>query len=415
MTTFSRPAKGFTLVEMMLAVTLLTVVIGAATATLMQVNGASERVRRVGDTQGTARQALDALAADLRMAGAGMSSGLVGVAPAAGGTRRIPVVYSGPDVVVTGPGGQQIATNSIFIISSDAQAGVPASDGNGMFGVVASASTSTPLNVSCVNQQGNAVDCSSAAFGNNALLTPLADGSLPPLIVGDYRNAVYMRPVALSGLAGNIQSLDFSERLAGAFSPDPKAPFGFAPGAALSKARVLHYYLKFNAVTNNYELVRSHPILSGNPLGANCLPTDNPFIDETNDPAGPVGTPIGSGPVESLQIRFITDPAASDDPQQFSIWRGGDPAPTTNHLTLCDTGLAALSPGGVPFLREIRLQIVARAWVSDRMTDPSKVETRYSTPGFEGVAPGNNVNDAFPRRSFTARVVPRNMQGIIRL
>src|SRR5262249_21140665 len=151
------------------------------------------------------------------------------------------VVYSGPDVVVTAPGGQQIVTNSIFIITSDPQAGVPSSDGKGMFGVVSAASTSTPLNVSCVNQKGVAVDCSSPAFGANALLTQLPDGSLPPLIVGDYRNAVYMRPISLSGLAGNVQTLDFTERLSGAFSPDPKAPFGFAPGASLSKARVLHY------------------------------------------------------------------------------------------------------------------------------------------------------------------------------
>ena len=105
--------RGFTLVEMLVATSLLAVVLAVAMSALVGVNGSAERVRRIGDAQETARLGMQQLAYDLRMAGLGASNGQIGIAVGAGAARRVPVIYSGPNVTVTEPGGQTIVTNSI--------------------------------------------------------------------------------------------------------------------------------------------------------------------------------------------------------------------------------------------------------------------------------------------------------------
>lgn len=416
-----RAARGFTLVEVMVSGALLTVILGGAMVVVVGVNGASERVRRVGDAQETARIALDGLAEEIRQAGAGALSGQIGVAPAGSGTRRIPTIYSGPDVVVMGPNNvTTIVTNSIYIISADPTAGVPTSDAKFMLGDVSAAVQGQPIQIVCSSPldpvpPGPQTDCSSTAvkYGGGTLLLS-SGGVFQPLIVGDYVEAVYLRPTALGAVAGGSQTLTFAEQLAGAFSPSAKAPFGFAQGAYISRARVSHWYLKQIPGNNDYELVRSHPLLTTNALGGGCLPSDAPFVDETTagGPGVPVGTIVGSGPVESLQFRYIVDDQVKDDSQAFSIWNGlpGTPTPAKNatdlnHFTVCDTA-------EILKLREVRIQIVARASQPDHAQNATSRVNRYSTPAFEGVAPSDNGTDAYPRRSFETRVVPRNLQGV---
>lgn len=399
--------RGMTLIEILVAGGLLSIVLTAAMSLLIGVNQASERVRRVGDTQEAARLALDALAADIRGAGMGAQLGSVGVAPAAGSVRRIPVIYSGPDITVNegtapdGGVGSTIVTNSIFIISGQPTTGVLSADGSGMVGTVTDAGVGSSLTIACSTGSGASVACDDSTYlqpnGDDfRVLVPLASG-YQPLIIGDFRNAVYLRPTTLSPPTGMppTQTMDFVERSALAFSPDPRAPFGFAPGASLQRARVLHYYLWPSASGPYYELRRSYPLLANNAGNGACDGTDAPFIDESNSATGPAGVPLGTGPIESLQIRYVTDPNASDDPQQFQM----------QAVSVCSTAV-------MPFLREIRLQVVARALVSDQAASGSP-NTLYSTPGFEGTATSNPAfKDAFPRRTFTVNAVPRNLQGV---
>ena len=76
-------------------------------------------------------------------------------------------------------------------------------------------------------------------------------------------------------------------------------------------------------------------------------------------------------------------------------------------VTVCSTAL-------VPYLREIRLQVVARAVNPDKTEGTGSRVNRYSTPGFEGMTPvgGATYFDAYPRRTFNVDVVPRNLQGV---
>ncbi len=406
-------ARGFTLVEVMISSALLSVILGGAMVVVVGVNGASERVRRVGDAQEAARLALIGLSEEIRVAGAGASSGLIGVAPSGGNTRRIPVVYSGPDVTVTQPNGTTtMITNSIYVISTEPGFGIPGSDGTATLGVVTGTDGGAPIQVECAGSDGGQVNCSDDS--RNGALIRTVGGSIMPLLVGDYANAVYMRPTNLGGISSGSQPLTFSELGSGAYSPDPKAPFGFSSGAAMSVARVTHWYLRQipPASDNHYELVRSHPTLTTSALGAICADTDAPFVDEITPggPGVPVGVVVGSGPLASMQIRYVMDANQTDDPQQYTVWNGANNTTgnQTNHLSICD-GAQALH------LREVRIQVVARAAVPDHATNATGHVSRYSTPGYDGATPSDTGTDAFPRRSFEARVVPRNLQGVLRL
>ena len=416
-----RNHRGLTLLEVLVAAALLAVVISAALAGLLGANQASERVRRVGDVQETARLALEAIAADIRGAGMGAQLGVVGVAPINGNVRRLPVIYAGLDTTVTDTfNGATTAmkSNSVFIISGEPATGVLSGDGTGMVGAVVKAVagnpplTPTTVFVSCYRgPAASYVDCSdvSAAsnFGEYTVVKPVA-GGFQPLLVGDFRNAVYLRPTAITPPAApvlpesgdNRQQLSFVEQSSNAFSPDPRAPFGFAPGAILQRARVVHYYLWPNAGAGYYELRRSQPILANNAGNGACDSTDFPFIDETNSATGPAGVTIGTGPVESLQIRYVADVGATDLPANFTM-----------------VPLGACDGPTMPKLREIRVQVVARALNPDKASD-GRLRISYSTPSFEtslspGAVPTNPAYvDPYPRRTFSITVVPRNLQGV---
>ena len=236
------------------------------------------------------------------------------------------------------------------------------------------------------------------------------------MIVGDYVNAVYMRPTAVGGVSGGAQQLKFTEMtVPGAYSPDPKAPFGFAKGASIGKARVTHWYVK-EVSPGDWELMRSHPKLDDqwNLAGGACN-SASPFIDETNsgDPTAPKGTVVGSGPIENLQIRFVVDDGISDNPAGFHVWGDGTNGGANYHLGNCDVLSAGIAVQKV--LREVRISVVARSPFADHATDGAKHVKRYGLAAWEGVSPTGGALDEYPRRSFEARIVPRNLQGILRL
>src|SRR5205814_2382194 len=92
MTGSNRNARGFTLLEIAVATAALGVALSAAMYIVVGVSSSAEHVRRVGDTQDVARLALDALAAEIRMSGAGASSGQIGIGTTAGAVARVPAI-----------------------------------------------------------------------------------------------------------------------------------------------------------------------------------------------------------------------------------------------------------------------------------------------------------------------------------
>jgi len=389
-------ASGFTLVETLIAAAILAAVITAAMGMVVGMNASTRHVRIIGDVQTGARFGLEQLAAEIRAAGAGVSTGQIGIDPGGGTPRRLPVIYSGPNVTITEPGGQTIVTNSIFIIGADPiYTGVDLTNANarqglGMMGTVTAASANVPLTIVCSDATGASVDCK-----NDLIPTP----KLPPLVVGDFRNAAFVVPTSLQSPAGVPPTQQLAFVSSNNFAPSPKAPFGFDVGSTILRARVTHWYVRQATATDPPQLVRSFPTIATNPLNAACSNADLPFLDETNSVGGAVGTVMGTVPIESLQIRFMTDPTSANQPSLFTM---------INSIGVCDTTV----PGT---LREVRLQVVARTSNVDLQGATPKQQVTYATPGYEGTTPtpgtGGVTQDAYPRRAFSLSVVPRNLQG----
>ena len=195
----------------------------------------------------------------------------------------------------------------------------------------------------------------------------------PPLIVGDFFNAVYMTPTALSTFSSGspTQSLTYSEEASAAYAPDPHAPFGFTPGANVSIARVVHWYLKQTG-TSPPILTRSYPAQTSAALATACSTTDVPFVDETNG-GTIVGKPMGTTSIENLQIRFVTDPYQTDNPQLYTM---------VNSIGVCDVTVPAT-------VRSVRVQVEAIADDVDQSagTGQSKPLANYATPLSKGCPP----------------------------
>jgi hypothetical protein len=206
-----------------------------------------------------------------------------------------------------------------------------------------------------------------------------------------------MTPTALTAFNSGspTQSLTYAEEAGSAYAPDPHAPFGFTPGANVSIARVVHWYLKQTG-NSQPQLMRSYPKLTSSALGTNCSSSDVPFVDETNG-GTVVGKPMGTTAIENLQIRFVTDPYQTDNPQLYTM---------VNSIGVCDVTVPAT-------VRAIRVQVEAIADDVDLSagTGQTKPIANYATPLYEGTSPSASTQDAYPRRAFSMTVVPRNLQG----
>jgi prepilin-type N-terminal cleavage/methylation domain-containing protein len=404
--------RGFTLIEVMTALGLFVVVSGAALSLLVGVGGSSQRVSNIGDVQSAARLALDQLALEIQQAGLGAGTGQVLIgqgSPPVG--RRVPVIWSGPNVTVTEPGGQTLVTNSLYILGTETATIGRSSSAVELVGTVSADSPTgtgtSGITLYCADSTGTPRDCATAPQPGVSPGGPLAGATFPPLLIGDFRNAALVTPTALTSLTGSPprQTLTFKEQTTASFAPDPKFPIGFTRGANVSRARVSHWYLRQATAGAPPVLVRSHPTLSTAAISNQCLAGDNPFLDETNTSGGAVGTDVGGGPILSLQFRFLTDPNNSDDPAQYQM---------VNQIGTCDFVPVAQ-------LREVRIQVVSVAKNPDKALDATTRIARYHTPAFEGVASAPAWNgtgtcpagacDPYPRRALTERVVPRNIQG----
>ncbi len=400
--------RGFTLLEIMVSVALLGILAASTFGVLIATNNSSQRIYRIANTQETARQALDILATDLRAAGLGIASGEVGVAPAALAEYRIPVVYSGPDMVVQQPYQRStLITNSIFIVSADSSSlGLPY-DGSGLQGGVTDAGVGTPMEILCVLSDGGAAGCETTS-------SAIYLGANIPLLVGDLRNAVVLTPTALrsSGNAG-AEMLTYKE--ASVISLDPKAPYTVPAGALLSRLRVVHWYLRQDDPSAPPRLYRSKPVLAST-TSFSCNAGGSLFQDETTGNTAVVGQDMGAGPVQSLQFRYVLD-VNNQGPSGYQM---------ANSIGPCDNADISNSvvPQAVSKLREVRVQVVSLSTQPDLTTSVSStLKIGYTTPSFEGslwTPDGGTLTDAgpnaltlsdpYPRRAFNVRVVPRALQ-----
>ena len=404
----SRRKSGFTLIELMVAMALLAVIIGAAMGAFMSTNLAANQAYVSANLQENTRLALDALASDLRVAGLGASDGTVGIAPGGAWSMRVPTIYPMNQTMTDTNGVTTYTVTSIFILGAEPATMGFGATSDGIEGVV---TDPTQVKVLCYTSPqavapatANAqVDCTASAIGTDGvehgLIRNLGGNTFSPILVHDHQRAAVLLPTSVSGFSGGVvpptpQIIDFSGS-SGAVkpSPNPTAPFGFAQGFQVARLRAVHWYLKQTA-GQPPRLYRSRPTLTtAADFTTGCA---NPFVDETNLTGGVQGVEIGTGPVASLQARFIFDFALANDPTQFTM-STSTPAIDPCSGTILDT---------MRQLREVRLQMVAIS-ATQLKDSNNKPINRFTTPAFEGTG-GSTTLDAFPRRAYVTRVAPRN-------
>ena len=413
------PGRGFSLVETLVSMAILVTVIAGTMSIYAMTNSQTTRTRVVGEAQESARLGLDMLGNDIRLAGSGASIGNIGISPGGGDAVRIPVIYSGPNVTITEPGGQSLITNSVFIIMADPNSiSIPvyspvAGNANtfeslGEIGtVVPPVTQGIPLTIRCMDvTESRTVDCANPSI-NVPTASVLIPATLPPLLVGDRYNALYITPTALSAPAGSspqTQQLTYAEELCTigtgcGFSTNPDAPFGIPYSSRIMRARVVHWYLKQTAAGQPPRLVRSYPTLTSLALTLPLSPTAIPFLDETNGGTA-VGVDLGGGPVENLQITYVMDSTGVGNPAAYT---------TTSSINVSTPSIPAS-------IRSVRVAVEGITTLADGMTNkPEQQRQIYSSPTFEGVGPTtgglpSTTTDAYPRRQFTMNVVPRSLQ-----
>ena len=190
----------------------------------------------------------------------------------------------------------------------------------------------------------------------------------------------------------------------------------FGHAAHLLRARITHWWLR-PAAGGIVELVRSRPTLNPAPFPVGCNPATppKPFLDETNG-GTETGVVMGSGPIEGLLVRYVLGALdGSDTPASWAVAPGG--------ITACDSVLSQR-------LREVRVGVIARTATPDTDAQQAGKTGRYSVAPLDGVTmitngpvlgPGviptpsqiASISDAFPRRGFLSRVVPRNSLGYL--
>ena len=392
----ARRWHGFTLIEVMISMALLSAILTGAMSAMVTFANSTQTNVQASDMQDNARRSLEYLEADLRSAGVGSSNGTVGIAPSGAWSARIPTLYT-PMAATTykDPSGNNYTLTSLYIIGAEPATLGPTVSGDGVLAVITSPDG---VQLTCTSAAGAYVQCNQSSIGadgleHQVLLTDPTTSTFFPLLVHDHQRASIISPTAVSGAVSvaSRQTVTFAEGVGalGPISPDPSAPFGFAQGFQVSRARVIHWYLK-QAVGQLPRLYRSRPALTSG--SGNCA---NPFLDETN--GGTItGTEMGAGPIESLQFRFIFDTSQQDDPTKYDMVSTIDP---------CDVN----APTRMRQLREVRIQMVAISSTTAKDTSGNAVVSRFATPLFEGTTVGAG-KDKYPRRAYVSRIAPRNIQ-----
>jgi hypothetical protein len=235
--------------------------------------------------------------------------------------------------------------------------------------------------------------------------------------VGDLRNAAVVSPSNIKSVGTlGAELITFAEQGVSGFTTDPKSNYGIPVGAVLSRLRVVHWYLRQDFPTAPPRLYRSTPVLAST-SNFSCATGGSLFQDETTGNPAVVGVEMGSGPMQSMQIRYVLDP---NDTNQFSQFQ------MATAIGPCDSADIAnnVVPQAVSKLREVRIQVVSLSDQPDLTTNLANQQIGYTTPPFEGslwtpdggsltdAGPNNlTLSDPYPRRAFNIRVVPRAIQG----
>jgi Tfp pilus assembly protein PilW len=362
-----RRARGLTLLELIIAMAIMMLGIAAAGMLLL----AASRTVRTAETalvlEDSARLGMDAILRPARIAGFGSPGGVFvknGADPAA---KLVNPVFGldgttgvGQEPAQAGPVGNQ--TDDLwFIVPENNVMGVAGTDRFAATTLATAAPASTsPLAVS--NTGGFAV-------GDLLLVSNTTSSALITVVApltADTTNA----GVHTAG------GLSYAEKTLTGFAPSKVK--AFQANDMVFGARLVHFYI--GASAGQPALIQETGALGTDAYG-------RPFVSGAN-----VQTYAG---IEDLQVAYLVDPGATNDPNQFVAQNG-------------------LVPTYTPGVRALRISVVARSAAVARDTD-GKVRTGAA---FMPVAVENHAStgvvDGFARSLYQRRVeLPNLAPGVL--
>ncbi len=187
--------KGFTLMEVMIAAAMSTAVIAAGFGALTVSQKTTQASSQIGNTQATARNALDMLAADIKLAGFGMQGmlgGAIGGCQVNGTAAAIVPADNDPLGADSGPDSVSLVvpmTNSITAAGALWQV---AAAGPGLIGGANVSIASIPLPANAVASMGDAIPGGAAALVGMAVSL---NGTAGSRIVGTTPTQLNLNPV----------------------------------------------------------------------------------------------------------------------------------------------------------------------------------------------------------------------------
>jgi prepilin-type N-terminal cleavage/methylation domain-containing protein len=365
--------RGFTLIELMIAVTVMVIAIVAASTVVVTAATMTRNADNAADDFDHARLAGELLTRDIQSAGLMTPGGVFIGTP---NSQNFPLY--GADGNGTGPLPPvpvQPGTDDLWVLATDRNA----------------------LRDPCVDK-GAALPLQSASAAGLNVQCP-SGNLLNAFNATDYLIAANTRTGALltvNGLAGN--TIGYAESGIANFSDAPPPGSGYSTGDMVYRATPWHYFVKaIPAIGNQVAwtgLYRHRGIVLPDGLGRPL--SDDPLY---NDELVQVG-------VEDLQVAYGVDANNSGDPAQYAY---GVPngAPTDYGLP---PGFNAATP-----IRTVRLTVVARSQQSRQETGGNQQQVRSLGLGAGGGLQVENhliPADGFQRAVYSRRLELPNLTPI---
>jgi prepilin-type N-terminal cleavage/methylation domain-containing protein len=293
-----RHAAGFTLIELMISVTIMTLAIVAAMQIVLVATRLAATQELTGQSNTSARSAADEIISNINLAGLGASSG-----------------------VWVNVGGTATRINPIFgLDGTTGQGGTPAvSNGTGIDDLWLVVGGRNTFRQACSDSGAGSVVTNAGTGSLKVLCTSTLAGSTKLLVSNMNSAALLSTAVYPDGTTVN-----YAESAVPNFSDSPEKG-GFQVGDVVYPARILHYYIAVDPVTNLPGLYRAEGQLTADALG-------RPFSN--------LSTTLVQPGIEDLQVSFGFDTALTGNPDSYTF----------------QNGLGATYATG---LRSIRLSLVA--------------------------------------------------------
>jgi len=279
--------RGVTLLELMIAVSITVTAIGATMALVGYTGVLARHADIVSESSNSARLAGDLIASVLRNSGMGGGQGLY---VAVGGTPILINPIHGADNLTLNYAGRTVnSSDDLWLVGPDKNAMRDSCSSRGAYVSVIAAGLG-PLSV--------------VPFPGAPCANPFANGD--SLLVTNMNKSALLTNIAVNSPAPN--QINYNESTISGFSNAPERG-GFQVGDMALRARVIHFYLDLNPLTNRLALWQASgtigPDFLGRPL--NDIPATRAVVQDF---------------IEDFQVVYWVDPTLSNDPSQYVIQHG---------------------------------------------------------------------------------------------